>query len=165
MKWYNIPPKRFIKWVLIPPAAVLLLLLADCGWGGRTAAEFFAGWWPIPVIAYELIFVFSWRICEADEHGVWVRSLLGGKRGGTWHEFVYVGLVSRTRTPDRASDEKSEWVLICARKMPYKGHPTDEGYLLHKGTILLPRTEESQTALKTFCPYYSEALYVGTQEI
>lgn len=167
MKWYNIPLKHFIKWVLIPPCFLLLLFLVNCGLCGVTAAEFYSGWW-IPVgvlfLCYELFFVLSWRFCEADEKGVRVRSLLGRKHGGDWDEFVYVGLASNARTPDRASDEKSQMVLICAREMPYKGHPTDEGYLFHKGTIVLPMVEESRVALQTYCPNYSETLYVGIRE-
>ena len=164
MRWYNIPPRDFIKWVLIPPALVVILFAVNCMIGVRPA-EFFSGWGLIPggiaFVVYELFFALSWRICEADENGVWVRGILGRRRGGNWEEFVYVGLASRTRTPDRASEEKSEMLLICASEMPYKGHPTDEGYLLHKGTIVLPLVEESRRALKTYCPDYSEMLYEG----
>lgn len=168
MKWYNIPLKHFIIWVLVPPVLALLLFLVNCGFLRVRPAEFFSGWWisvGVLFLCYELFFVLSWRICEADANGIRVRTLLGKNRGGAWAEFVYTGLASNARTPDRTSDKKSQMVLICARKMPYKGHPTDEGYLLHKGTIVLPLVEESRRALQTYCPNYSEALYVGIREI
>ena len=167
MKWYNIPPRHFVKWVFIPPGLLLFFLVVNRMIGVYPAELFSGAGWIFAgaaLAAWELFFVFSWRICEADADGIRVRRLLGRSRGGTWGEFVYVGLVSKARTPDKASDETSEWTFVCARKMPYQRHPAEEGYTLCKGTIVLPRSEETQRALKTYCPDYSETLYVGIRE-